>query len=329
MTFEYPFLLFFLLPWLGAVWFREFFLTRRTAGGVHASTVAFYHQLPPTWKTLLYPVVSRFSYAALFLLIVATARPQRTQTKIIGWKDGIDIVIVLDISESMLQEDFKPNRLEAAKQYAIEFIENREYDRIGLVLFKDRAFTNCPMTTDYRVLKNLIRKISVKMLSPGGTAIGTALTTGLSGMARTKAKTKIFLLLTDGRSNAGAVSPLAAARAAKALNIKIYAIGIGDPEGYYKRVLGVFKNHVPSDLDEELLKKIASLSGGAYYNAKDEKALQHIFQKINQLEKSRVNVQRHVKRYELFMFLLWPCVLFMMIEIFSRVTWMKLYGERI
>jgi len=291
---------------------------------MHASAGAF-RQLPVSWRVRLYPVVSRLHYAALLLVLLSLARPQRVEHKIKGWQNGMDIQLVLDISGSMRLEDFSPNRLEAAKRRAIAFIDRRRYDRIGLVVFKDRAFTHCPLTTDYRVLREIIASVHSQILKSDATAIGTAVATALRPLEKSSAKSRIVVLLTDGRNNHGSVSPLAAARAAKELGVRIYTIGIGDPDGAVMRK-GIFRQRLPAMLDEDLLSRMAELTGGIYQNAADEESLSAVMKKINTLETSKVKVERYVERFDLFAYLLLPALILLALDVSARGGWLAVYG---
>lgn len=236
----------------------------------------------------------------LGLMLLAMARPQSKDS----WQDvtheGIDIVIAMDYSASMLAKDFKPNRLEAAREVAMEFIDARPNDRIGLVVYEGEAFTQCPLTTDHDVLKNLFAQVRTGMIT-GGTAIGLGLATAINRLRESNAKSKVVILLTDGMNNAGSIQPLDAAQIAQQLGIRVYAIGAGTrgealspvaiyPNGQYKY------DYVKVDIDDAMLEKMATSTGGRYFRATDEKKLRTIYQEIDRLEKTRMKVTEHSTR---------------------------------
>ena len=238
----------------------------------------------------------------LGLLIIAMARPQSEDK----WQDveheGIDIVIAMDISASMLAKDLKPDRLEASKRMAMEFVDDRPNDRIGLVVYEGEAFTQCPITTDHRVLKELFLEAESGLIE-GGTAVGSGLATALNRLRESEAKSKVVILLTDEVSNAGTIQPLDAARIAEQLGIRVYTIGVGtrgkalSPVARYST--GQYRyEYVDVDLDEPTMQRIADLPGGKYFRATDEKRLKEIYTEIDQLEKTRIKVTEHRAKNE-------------------------------
>jgi Ca-activated chloride channel family protein len=245
---------------------------------------------------------------ALSLLIIAFARPQSQ----LSWQDvtteGIDIVISMDISASMLAQDFRPNRLEKSKEVAVEFINSRPNDRIGLVVYEGESFTQCPLTSDHRVLINLFKDVRTGMVQ-GGTAIGMGLATGVNRLRESEAKSKVIILMTDVENNAGSVDPLTAAEIAKSYGIRVYTIGVGTmgrakspiaryPDGTYKYDL------VEVKINDEMLTQIAEMTGGSYYRATDGEALERIFSEIDTLEKTKINVTEHRRKKEEYFWLL-------------------------
>lgn len=238
----------------------------------------------------------------LGLLLMAMARPQSED----NWKDvqreGIDIVIALDISASMLAKDLRPDRLEASKRVAMDFIDGRPNDRIGLVVFEGEAFTQCPITTDHRVLKELF--VSARSgLIDGGTAVGNGLATALNRLRESEAKSKVVILLTDGVSNAGTVQPNDAAQIAEQLAIRVYTIGVGTtgkalspvaryPTGQYRY------DYVEVEIDETTMRNMAERTGGKYFRATDERKLKEIYNEIDRLEKTRIKVTEHRSKNE-------------------------------
>lgn len=236
----------------------------------------------------------------LGLMLLAMTRPQSKDS----WQDvtheGIDIVIAMDYSASMLAKDFKPNRLEAARDVAVQFIDARPNDRIGLVVYEGEAFTQCPLTTDHNVLKGLFMQARTGLIT-GGTAIGLGLATAINRLRESTAKSRVVILLTDGMNNAGSIQPLDAAQIAEQLGIRVYAIGVGTrgralspvaiyPNGQYKF------DWVQVDIDDAMLEKMATGTGGRYFRATDEKKLRTIYQEIDRLEKTRMKVTEHSTR---------------------------------
>ncbi|TES94145.1 MAG: VWA domain-containing protein [Candidatus Cloacimonadota bacterium] len=241
---------------------------------------------------------------AIFLLVTALARPRKGLTKTEITSYGIDIVIALDISGSMKAIDFKPkNRLYVAKEEAEDFINNRKMDRIGLVLFARYAYTQCPLTTDHGVVIDLLRKANIGMLEDG-TAIGLGLAQSCDRLKDSKAKSKVVILLTDGRNNAGEIDPETATNVAKALSVKVYTIGAGKPGETMipvdHPIWGKKYVKIKEDLDEELLGKIAEETGGMYFRAKDPEGLATIFKTINRMEKAELKVHKYTNYREFF-----------------------------
>jgi Ca-activated chloride channel family protein len=241
---------------------------------------------------------------ALAALIVALARPQSKHS----WQDirteGIDIVLAIDISASMLAKDLKPDRLEASKTVATKFIENRPDDRIGLVIFSGESFTQCPLTTDHTVLKNLFSSVKTGMVQDG-TAIGMGLATAVSRLKDSKAKSKVVILLTDGVNNSGSIAPELAADLARPFGIRIYTIGVGTKGMAYSPV-GIYPNgqyaydYVKVDIDEPVLKKISSATGGKYFRATDNAKLKAIYSEIDKMEKTIIEEKQYSRKAELF-----------------------------
>ena len=237
-------------------------------------------------------------------LIIALARPQSGSKEEEVTTEGIDILLALDISGSMLAEDFKPkNRLEVAKLVAKDFVESRTNDRIGMVVFAGESYTQCPLTMDYGVLLNFIEEVKIGMIADG-TAIGMALANAVNRLRDSKAKSKVIILLTDGRNNAGELHPLTAAQVAEAMGVKVYTVGAGsrgtalypinDP------ILGKRYQRMLVEIDEELLKQIALMTGGKYFRAVDRKSLEDVFREIGELEKTKIEVKEFTRYEELF-----------------------------
>lgn len=263
---------------------------------------------------------------AIVLLIACMARPQsKTKGRDVN-TEGIDIVLSLDISGSMLAEDFKPNRIEAAKKIAAEFIDSRPNDRIGLVIFAGESFTQCPITTDHSILKSLLAAVSPGMFQDG-TAIGEGLGTAVARIKASKAKSKLIILLTDGVNNAGVIAPLTAAEIAKTFGIRVYTVGIGTT-GYapypMQTPLGTQYQNMEVQIDEPVLKQIANNTGGRYYRATGNNKLREIYKEIDKLEKTKINVTEYSQLYEEFLPIALLAALLLFTELILRYTWLKI-----
>ena len=254
----------------------------------------------------------------LCLLILAFARPQSGIKGEDVITQGIDIVLAIDISSSMLAEDIKPNRVEAAKVVAADFIKGRNNDRIGLVVFSGEAYTQCPLTIDYGILLGFMDQIQVGMIEDG-TAIGMGLATAVNRLRNSEAKSKVIILLTDGRNNTGEVDPLTAAQAAQAFDIRVYTIGAGTRGTAMYPVQDPFfgKRYVPMqvDIDEGILTRIADMTEGKYFRATNQESLRHIYKEIDDLEKTKIKVKEYTRYSELFYYLLGLAGLFLLIEV--------------
>jgi len=264
------------------------------------------------------------------MIVLVLCRPQTSNS----WSDrtieGIDIMLCVDISTSMLAEDLKPNRIEAAKKVAAEFIAGRPNDNIGLTIFSGESFTQCPMTTDHAVLLNLFENVSCDMVQRGlmddGTAIGMGLANAITRLKDSKAKSKVIILLTDGSNNAGDISPLTAAEIAKSFGIRVYTIGVGtNGTARYPYPVGgrIEYINIPVEIDEKTLASIARTTDGEFYRATNNAKLREVYQEIDKLEKTKMNVKQYSKRYEAFApFALFAC-LFILLEILLRETILK------
>ncbi len=248
------------------------------------------------WRHILFVL----EVLAIILLIMALARPQSDNSWQTYTSEGIDIVLALDISGSMLARDFSPDRLEAAKEVATKFILERPQDKIGLVVFAGESFTQCPLTTDQAVLVNLLREVKSGMIEDG-TAIGLGLANAVNRLKESEAKSKVVILLTDGVNNRGTIAPATAAELAKAYGIRVYTIGVGTyGEAPYpvETPFGIQLQNVPVEIDEDILQQIATLTGGKYFRATDNNKLQQIYTEIDQLEKSKIEVKHFSKKNE-------------------------------
>ncbi len=269
-----------------------------------------------SWRVRLRHLPFVFRILATALLIIALARPQEFDKEVNRTVEGIDIMLCLDTSTSMLAEDLKPNRVEAAKDVAAEFIQGRENDRIGLVPFAAVSFTQCPLTTDYGLLVNLVGELKTGMVEDG-TAIGMALATSLNRLRESEAKSKVVILLTDGQNNRGEIDPVTAAQAAQALNIRVYTVAVGT-HGMapypVETVFGKRYQQVPVTIDEPMMKQIAELTGGRYFRATDEKKLARIYEEIDRLERTEVNVEEYRRVADVFHPWLLGALVFVAIE---------------
>ncbi|MDR3716304.1 MAG: VWA domain-containing protein [Puia sp.] len=269
----------------------------RSQGTLVVSTVSPFGKVR-SWKNSFRHTTWVLRILMLSCLIVALARPQTRYDEQLVSGEGIDIVLCLDISGSMLAQDFTPNRMEAAKNVAGEFIDNRPTDRIGLVIFSGESFTMCPLTTDRSVLKAQLASVQSGLLDDG-TAIGSGLATGVDRLRSSPSKSKVIILLTDGENNGGLIDPNTAKEIAKSLGVRVYTIGMGT-EGYapvpVRTAGGVIMEREKVNIDEKLLTQIATETGGKYYRARDNEGLKNIYTEIDKLEKSRVEVTA-LKRY--------------------------------
>ncbi len=262
---------------------------------------------------------------ALIALIVGLARPQSS----LSWQntttEGIDIIIASDISGSMLAADFQPNRLEAGKNIAIDFIKNRPNDRIGLVIFSGESFTQCPLTIDHTVLVNLYNDIHYGMINDG-TAIGMGLATAVNRLKDSEAKSKVVILLTDGSNNMGSIPPITAAQIAKQFNVRVYTVGIGT-HGYapypVQTPMGIQYQKMLVDVDEPTLQKIADITGGKYFRATDNEKLKSIYEQIDRLEKAKIDVTEYNKKTEMFLPFALLALLFLALEFIVKNTLLK------
>ncbi|MFC2098434.1 VWA domain-containing protein [Bacteroidota bacterium] len=267
-----------------------------------------------SYRPLLRHLIFAIRLMVIALIIVVLARPQSTNRWQNVTTEGIDIMIALDISGSMLAQDFKPNRLEASKDVAIEFVSGRENDRMGLVVYSGESFTQCPLTSDHAVLVNLFKDIESGMIEDG-TAIGMGLANAVTRLKDSKAKSKVIILLTDGVNNRGAIAPLTAAEIAKTFGIRVYTIGVGT-EGMapvpVQTPYGTRYQNAKVEIDEETLRQIADATDGNYFRATNNEKLREIYLEIDQMEKTKIDVKEYSKKEEEYMrFGLLATILFM------------------
>jgi Ca-activated chloride channel family protein len=320
---EYLLLFLLLIPYI--IWYVMY--RKKTEPTMRMSDTFAFRYAPRSWKVMLLPLSMILRIVAFAMIILVLARPQ-TQN---SWKsetvEGIDIMLAMDVSTSMLAEDLKPNRIEAAKQVASEFVVGRPNDNIGLTIFAGESFTQCPMTTDHASLLNLLHNVRTDIAARGliedGTAIGMGLANAVSRLKESKAKSKVVILLTDGSNNRGDISPMTAAEIAKSLGIRVYTIGVGTNKvaPYPMPVAGgVQYVNIPVEIDTKTLSEIAAATEGDFYRATNTKELRNIYKEIDQLEKSKLNVKKFSKKYEAYQPFALAAVLLLLLEILLRIT---------
>ena len=301
ISFAYPWVLYFIMivPILIAWYIWQ---GRKKQAAITYSSLKMFEKIPATFRERLRHLPFALRMLALVFLIIALARPQNFSAGQSVNAEGIDIAMVLDISGSMLAEDFKPNRLEAAKNVIDNFVSARTTDRIGLVIFSREAFTQCPLTIDYSVLRNLLGDIKTGMIEDG-TAIGNGIANGINRLKDSDAESRVIILLTDGVNNAGEVDPISAAEIASTFGIRIYTIGVGTRgQAPYpvQTPFGTRYQMVPVEIDEVILKKIADITGGEYFRATNNRALEEIYKKIDKMEKTKIEITSYRNAKELF-----------------------------
>lgn len=294
--------LFLVLPLILA-WY--IFRNRSLNAELKTSSLSHFGKIRPTYKQYLRHLLIVFRLAALSALILVLMRPQSRSSYKDVKTEGIDIVIALDISSSMLAKDFKPNRLEAAEELAVKFIDSRPNDRIGLVIFSGESFTQCPLTSDHDVIKNLFSGIKLGMLADG-TAIGNGLATSVTRIKDSKSKSKVVILLTDGVNNQGSVAPLTAAEIAKAFGVRVYTIGLGTM-GKALSFAGIYPDgsyayeYADVVIDEKTMTEIADMTGGKYFRATDNDKLKEVYKEIDRLEKTIFEEKNFTNKSEHFL----------------------------
>ncbi len=303
LSFAYPFVLWAAPFVLGAMAVYYFLKHKSVSPEIYYSQLDFiFKNMKPTLRERLIHLPFALRFVAVALLFVALARPQSFTSGENISTEGIDIAMVLDISGSMLAEDLKPNRLEAAKDVIDKFIAGRTSDRIGLVIFARESFTQCPLTIDYSVLRELLKEVKSGLLEDG-TAIGNAIANGVNRLKDSEAKSKVMILLTDGVNNSGEIDPITAAQIAEKFGIRIYTIGLGTHGTAPYPVqtpFGIQYQNVPVEIDEATLREIAEITGGKYFRATSNKKLQAIYKEIDKLEKSKIEVTSYKHAHEKF-----------------------------
>lgn len=319
----YFLLLLLLIPMIGWYIWKQ----RKADATMQITSSKGFDRAPKTLRLRLRHLPFVFRLLAVILLIVAMARPQDMNRWNTSTIEGIDIVLTLDVSSSMLARDLKPDRLEAAKNVAAAFINSRPNDNIGLVIFSGESFTQCPLTTDHAVLLNLLDKVKTFMIEDG-TAIGNGLAISVSRLKDSQAKSKVVILLTDGSNNRGDIAPVTAAEIAKTFGVRVYTIGVGTrgeamspvamrPDGRIEYA------PLKVDIDENTLKEIAQTTGGMYFRATDNSSLESIYDEIDQLEKTKLSVQEYTQKEESFELFALLGLLFLLLEVLFRYTFLK------
>ena len=322
MEFTQPQWLFLLIlvPLLGA-WEIWRFLKR--SPGMRFSTISSVKAIPSSiWVRIRWlPIVLRM--AALTLGVLALARPQDRNTVVERFAEGVDIMLVLDTSTSMRAQDFDPNRFEAAREVASEFIRGRTSDRVGLIVFAAKAYTQAPLTLDYSFLQEMLKEVEVGVIEDG-TAIGTALAMAVNRLKETEAKSKIIILLTDGQNNRGEIDPVTAAEVAEAVDVRTYTIGVGAygeaPFIIDHPFAGRQRRMVPVEIDEDMLREVAEKTGGQYFRATNKDALSEIYNQIGELEKTKVEERIYTDFSERYHEFLWPAFGLLLLEILLSTT---------
>ncbi len=318
---EYLFLLLLLIPYI--IWYILKY--QRSEATLQISDARVYAHTPKSYKNYIIHLPFILRILALICVIIVLARPQRTDS----WKnseiEGIDILMTVDVSTSMLAEDLKPNRLEAAKDVAAEFINSRPNDNIGLVIFAGEAFVQCPLTSDHRMVLNLFETIKAGIVEDG-TAIGMGIANAVTRLKDSQAKSKVIILLTDGSNNRGDISPLTAAEIAKTFGIRIYTVGVGtNGMAPYPYPIGntIKYVNVPVEIDEDVLKQIAGTTDGKYFRATSTDKLKEVYQEIDQLEKTKLNVKEFSTKSEEYQLFALLAFLFLLAEVALRNTILK------
>jgi Ca-activated chloride channel family protein len=316
-------LLLLLIPYI--IWYLMF--RKKSEPTMRMSDTNAYRYAPRSWKVALMPLQLLLRIATFVLIVFVLARPQTSNS----WKDrtieGIDIMLAMDVSTSMLAEDLSPNRIEAAKKVAAEFIADRPNDNIGLTIFAGESFTQCPMTIDHASLLNLLHGVRADIAARGliqdGTAIGMGLANAVARLKDSKAKSKVVILLTDGSNNMGDISPMTAAEIAKSLGIRVYTIGAGtNGTARYPMPVGNGVQYVnlPVEIDTKTLNDISNATDGKFFRATNTRELQQIYKEIDQLEKTKLNVKQYSKKYEAFQPFALAAILTLLLELLLRVT---------
>lgn len=294
------------------------------SAAIRFSDVKILKEIKPTISHKIRQALPLMRILGIAILVLGFARPQSSQKLEEFLTEGIDIVLCIDISGSMKAEDFKPkNRLQVAKEAAADFIRSRTNDRIGMVVFARRAYTQCPLTLDYGILLNFLESVEIGQIEDG-TAIGMAIATSVNRLRDIPSKSKVIILLTDGSNNAGEIDPLTAAKAAKAMGVKIYTIGAGKqnrvPYPIDDPIFGRRYQLMDFPIEEGVLRQIAGETGGKYFRATDEQGLKQIYREISEMEKTKIEVKEYTRYTELFPYFIFPGFAIILIELFLSNT---------
>jgi Ca-activated chloride channel family protein len=318
---EYLYLLLLLIPLI--VWY-VIRLSKAQASFKLASTRAF-EGVKPDARVYARHLPFLLRTVAIALIIVVIARPQAVDS----WEEtetkGIDIVLALDVSGSMLSQDLQPDRLQAAKKVAAEFVTDRKNDNIGLVIFAGESFTQCPLTTDHKVLLNLLNEIEFGVIEDG-TAIGLGLANSVNRLKDSESDSRVVILLTDGTNNSGQIAPLTAADLARSYGIRVYTVGVGTKGMAPTPVqtpYGVRMQNMPVDIDEKTLTEIAAMTGGQYFRAQDTEGLRQVYDEIDEMERYLISVQNVTRRQELFLPYALTALGLILLELLLRRTWLR------
>ncbi len=324
LEFAYPFVLYLLaIPAIIALWYV--FSFRKHGADLRYVHSEFLKITGPGIRVFFRHVPFVLRLLAISLVIFVIARPQSSSRTFEETLEGIDIIITLDISGSMLAEDFEPNRMEAARQTALEFIDMRPDDRIGMTVFSGESFTLCPLTTDHRMLKELAAGAGPGMVKDG-TAIGDGLATAINRLRDSDSESKVIILLTDGINNTGVMDPLTAADMAALFDIRVYTIGVGssEPVPYpFETPFGIQYRDVEIPVDEELLKEIADITGGQYHWAESQDALEQVYLDIDEMERTKIEVTEYARVTDEYMIFLLPALILLFIEVLLKHTWLR------
>lgn len=317
----YFLLLFLLIPYI--LWY--FLYRKKSEPTMNMSDTRAFDSQVKSWRMRIIHLPMILRIITFVLIVIILARPQTNNSWGSKTVEGIDIMLDMDVSTSMLAEDLKPNRLEAAKNVAAEFIAGRHDDNIGLTIFAGEAFTQCPMTTDHTSLLNLLQNVRTDIAARGlisdGTAIGMGLASAVSRLKDSKAKSKVIILLTDGSNNMGDISPMTAAQIAKSFSIRVYTIGLGTNRvaPYPMPVAGgVQYVNIPVEIDTKTLSDIAATTEGNFYRATNNSQLKQIYKDIDKLEKTKMDVKKYSKRYEAYQPFAIAAIISLLLELLVR-----------
>lgn len=320
ITFLYPHYFWALLLLPLFIWL--YFHRRKKPATFTLSSLGAFRDMQPSWRVFFSWIPFVLLLLSFVLVVVALARPQSTSSHSTQSTEGINVVLAVDASGSMLAQDLQPNRIEAAKSVAAEFVTSRPNDNIGLVVFAGESYTQCPLTTDHAMLVNLLNTVQMGLVSDG-TAIGSGLATSVNRLKDIDAESKVVILLTDGTNNSGAIAPLTAAEIAKSFGIRVYTIGVGtmgQAPSPVQTVFGIEYMMMPVEIDEGMLQSIADMTGGKYFRATDNNSLREIYAEIDQMEKVKLKVENFTQKTELYSSFLWGALALSFLALIGRNT---------